>query len=285
MKKTYPLAAVLLLLFFAAGCSTVQRIIGYQQPEVRYTDMSVEGISLEKIDLKFHFEIDNPNRVGITLEEYTYNLLINEYDFLSGSHREQLEIASRGSGTVALPLSLSYREVYQSVSSVARADSFSYRLSTEVGVNIPVYGKSLIPVTVEGSLPRLRMPEVGFVGFDVNSLSFSGVDVTLTLNISNPNPMGMKLSDLNLAASIGGHDLGGIDVSDIAVGSGENIAVPVRMSMSLSGIGGTLMDMLRGNRDFSYEVRGDGLFELDHPAFRDLERLPFHLIGDYRIGN
>jgi len=285
MKKTYPLAAVLLLLFFAAGCSTVQRIIGYQQPEVRYTDMSVEGISLEKIDLKFYFEIDNPNRVGITLEEYTYNLLINEYDFLSGSHREQLEIASRGTGTVALPLSLSYREVYQSVSSVARADSFSYRLSTEVGVNIPVYGKSLIPVTVEGSLPRLRMPEVGFVGFDVNSLSFSGVDVTLTLNISNPNPMGMKLSDLNLAASIGGHDLGGIDVSDIAVGSGENIAVPVRMSMSLSGIGGTLMDMLRGNRDFSYEVRGDGLFELDHPAFRDLERLPFHLIGDYRIGN
>lgn len=285
MKKTYPLAAVLLLLFFAAGCSTVQRIIGYQQPEVRYTDMSVEGISLEKIDLKFHFEIDNPNRVGITLEEYTYNLLINEYDFLSGSHSEQLEIASRGSGTVALPLSLSYREVYQSVSSVARADSFSYRLSTEVGVNIPVYGKSLIPVTVEGSLPRLRMPEVGFVGFDVNSLSFSGVDVTLTLNISNPNPMGMKLSDLNLAASIGGHDLGGIDVSDIAVGSGENIAVPVRLSMSLSGIGGTLMDMLRGNRDFSYEVRGDGLFELDHPAFRDLERLPFHLIGDYRIGN
>ena len=285
MKKTYPLAAVLLLLFFAAGCSTVQRIIGYQQPEVRYTDMSVEGISLEKIDLKFYFEIDNPNRVGITLEEYTYNLLINEYDFLSGSHREQLEIASRGTGTVALPLSLSYREVYQSVSSVARADSFSYRLSTEVGVNIPVYGKSLIPVTVEGSLPRLRMPEVGFVGFDLNSLSFSGVDVTLTLNISNPNPMGMKLSDLNLAASIGGHDLGGIDVSDIAVGSGENIAVPVRMSMSLSGIGGTLMDMLRGNRDFSYEVRGDGLFELDHPAFRDLERLPFHLIGDYRIGN
>ncbi len=285
MKKTYPLAAVLLLLFFAAGCSTVQRIIGYQQPDVRYTDMSVEGISLEQIDLKFHFEIDNPNRVGITLEEYTYNLLINEYDFLSGSHSEQLEIASRGTGTVALPLSLSYREVYQSVSSVARADSFSYRLSTEVGVNIPVYGKSLIPVTVEGSLPRLRMPEVGFVGFDVNSLSFSGVDMTLTLNISNPNPMGMKLSDLNLAASIGGHDLGGIDVSDIAVGSGENIAVPVRMSMSLSGIGGTLMDMLRGNRDFSYEVRGDGLFELDHPAFRDLERLPFHLIGDYRIGN
>jgi len=285
MNKTLPLAAVLLLLLFAAGCSTVQRIMGYQEPDVRYTDMSVEGISLEKIDLKFHFEIDNPNRVGVTLEEYAYSLLINEYDFLSGSHREQLEIASRGSGTVALPLSLSYREVYQSVSSVARADSFSYRLNTEVGVNIPVYGKAMIPVTVEGSLPRLRMPEVGFVGFDVNSLSFSGVDMTLTLNISNPNPMGMKLSDLNLAASIGGHDLGGIDVADIAVSSGENLTVPVRLSMGLSGIGGTLIDMLRGNRDFSYEVKGDGLFELDHPAFRNLERLPFHLTGDYRIGN
>jgi len=285
MNKTLPLAAVLLFLLFAAGCSTVQRIMGYQEPDVRYTDMSVERISLEKIDLKFHFEIDNPNRVGVTLEEYAYSLLINEYDFLSGSHREQLEIASRGSGTVALPLSLSYREVYQSVSSVARADSFSYRLNTEVGVNIPVYGKAMIPVTVEGSLPRLRMPEVGFVGFDVNSLSFSGVDMTLTLNISNPNPMGMKLSDLNLAASIGGHDLGGIDVADIAVSSGENLTVPVRLSMGLSGIGGTLIDMLRGNRDFSYEVKGDGLFELDHPAFRNLERLPFHLTGDYRIGN
>ncbi len=284
MNKTFPLA-VLLLLIFAGGCSTVQRIVGYQEPDVRYTDMSIEGISLEQIDLKFHFEVDNPNRVGVTLEEYAYSLLINEYSFLSGSHSEQLEIASRGSGTIALPLTLSYRELYESISSVAQADSFGYQLNTEVGVNIPVYGKAMIPVTVEGTLPRLRMPQVDFVGFDVNSFSFSGVDMTLTLNIRNPNPMGMKLSDLNLAASIGGYDLGGIDVADLAVGSGENLNVPVRLSMGLSGIGGTLIDMLRGNRDFSYEVKGDGLVELDHPAFRDIKRLPFHLIGDYRIGN
>jgi LEA14-like dessication related protein len=284
MSKTLPLA-VLLLLLFAGGCSTVQRIMGYQEPDVRYTDMSIEGISLEQIDLKFHFEIDNPNRVGVKLEEYAYSLLINEYSFLSGSHSEQLEIASRSSGTIALPLTLSYRDLYESVSSVAQADSFGYRLNTEVGVNIPVYGKAMIPVTVEGTLPRLRMPRVDFAGFDVNSLSFSGVDMTLTLNISNPNPMGMKLSDLNLAASIGGYDLGGIDVADIAVGSGENLTVPVRLSMGFSGIGGTLMEMLRGNRSFSYEVKGDGLVELDHPAFRDIKHLPFHLIGDYRIGN
>ena len=284
MNKTLPLA-LLLLLLFAGSCSTLQRLAGYEEPDIRYTDMSIERLSLEEIDLKFHFEIDNPNRVGVTLEEYAYRFLINDRDFLSGSHREQLEIASRASGSVALPLTLSYRDVYESVSSVARADSFRYTLNTEVGVNIPVYGKTMIPVTVEGSLPRLQMPEVGFAGFDVHSLSFSGVDMTLTLNVSNPNPMGMKLSDLNLAASISGYDLADLSVGDIAVASGANLTVPVRFSMGLSGLGSTLIDMLRGNREFSYEVKGDGLVELDHPAFRDMKRLPFHLIGDYQIGN
>ncbi len=283
MKRTLPL--VILLLLFAGSCSTVQRLAGYQEPDIRYTDVSVEGISLDQIDLKFHFEVDNPNRVGINLEEYAYSLLINEYNFLSGSHREKLEIASRGTGSIALPLTISYRELYESVSSVVRADSFQYTLNTEMGVDIPVYGKMMIPVSVEGSLPRLRMPEVAFSGFDVNSLSFSGVDMTLTLNVTNPNPMGIKLSDLNLAASIGGHDLAGLDVADLSVGSGENLSVPVRFSMGLGGLGSTLIDMLRGSRDFNYEVKGDGLVELDHPAFRDMKRLPFHLTGNYRVTN
>jgi LEA14-like dessication related protein len=283
MVKNLPF--VLILLLFAGSCSTVQQLVGYQEPDVRYTDMTIERLTLDEIDLKFHFEIDNPNRVGVTLEDYTYNLLINDHNFLSGSHREQLEIASQGSGTVALPLTLSYRDVYESVSSVVRADSFSYTLNTEVGVNIPVYGKAMIPVKAEGTLPRLRMPEVGFAGFDVHSLSFSGVDMTLTLNVTNPNPMGMKLSDLNLAASISGYDLAGLDVDDIAVASGANLTVPIRFSMGLGGLGSTLIDMLRGNREFSYEVKGDGLVELDHPAFRDLKRLPFHLVGDYKIGD
>ncbi len=283
MNKSLPI--VLILLLFAGSCSTVQQLAGYQEPDVRYTDVTIERLSLDAIDLKFHFEIDNPNRVGVTLEDYAYNLLINDHNFLSGSHREQLEIASQGSGTVALPLTLSYREVYESVSSVVRADSFNYTLNTEVGVNIPVYGKVMIPVKAEGTLPRLRMPEVGFSGFDVHSLSFSGVDMTLTLNVSNPNPMGMKLSDLNLAASINGHDLAGLNVDDIAVASGANLTVPIRFSMGLGGLGSSLIDMLRGNRDFSYEVTGDGLVELDHPAFRDLKRLPFHLVGDYRISD
>ncbi len=285
MNKTLPLVLLLLLLLVAGSCSTVQRLMGYEEPDIRYTDMSIERLSLEEIDLKFHFEIDNPNRVGVTLEEYAYRFLINDRDFLSGSHREQLEIASQGSGSIALPLTLSYRDVYESVSSIARADSFRYTLNTEVGVNIPVYGKTMVPVTVEGSLPRLQMPEVGFAGFDVHSLSFSGVDMTLTLNVSNPNPMGMKLSDLNLAASISGYDLADLNVGDIAVASGDNLTVPVRFSMGLGGLGSTLIDMLRGNRDFSYEVKGDGLVELDHPAFRDKKRLPFHLMGDYRIAD
>ncbi len=278
------LVFLILLTLLANSCSKLQRIAGYEHPDVRYTDVSVEGLTLENIDLMFHFEIDNPNRVGVKLEEYTYNLLIDDRSFLTGTHQEQLEIGSRSSGTIALPLTLSYRDIYESISSVVQADSFSYTLKTEVGVDIPVYGKTMIPVEAEGTLPRLRMPEVDFAGFDVHSLSFSGVDMTLSIQVRNPNPIGMNLSDLNLAAAISGNKLADLRVDDVSVASGDNVTVPVRFTMGLASLGSTVVDMLRGNQQFNYDVRGDGLVQLDHPAFRDAKRIPFHLTGNYRIG-
>ncbi len=278
------LVFLILLTILTHSCSSLQGIAGFEHPDIRYIDVSVEGLTLENIDLRFHFEIDNPNRVGVKLEEYAYELLINDRSFLTGSHQEQLEIGSRASGSIALPLTLSYHDIYESFSSVIQADSFSYTLKTEVGVDIPAYGKAMIPVEAEGTLPRLRMPEVGFAGFDVHSLSFSGVDMTLSIQVRNPNPMGMNVSDLNLAAAISGNEVADLSVGDISVESGDNVTVPVRFTMGLANLGTTVIDMLRGNQRFNYDIRGDGMVQLDHPAFRDAKRIPFHLTGDYRIG-
>lgn len=275
----------ILLMFTISGCSTIMNIFGYETPEVRYRTMNIENISLDDISLLFHFEIDNPNRAGVRLEEYHYSLLINETDFLTGSHRKQLEIASRSSGQLSLPLTLSYREIYESVSSVVRADSFSYTLKTEVGVVIPLYGTRVIPVEVQGTLPRLRMPRIAFERFEVGSVSFSGVEVTLVLRVTNPNSLGMMLSDVNMAAVIGGHNLAEIRMDDLSVGSGDEVLLPLTFSMGLGSLASSVMDMLRGNQRFEYDIKGSGFVRLDHPAFRERTRLPFHLIGDYRIGN
>ncbi len=276
---------LLVVLLTVSGCSTIRGLAGYESPDVSYKDVSVEGISLESIDLMFHFEVDNPNRVGVKLEEYIYSLAINDSDFLSGTHTEKLEVESRSKATVSLPLTLSYKDLYESVSSVVRSDSFSYALDTEVSVDIPVYGNAKIPVRVEGDLPVLRMPEVAFSRFEVHDFSFSGVDVSLYLDVSNPNPLGMTLSDLNLGATVSGTELADINVGDISFESGENAEVPVRFSFGLGDLGSTVIDMLRGNRKLEYDIRGDGDVKIDHPAFKDKTRLPFHLTGDYMIGD
>lgn len=274
---------LLMVMLAVTSCSTIRGLAGYESPEVSYKNMSVEGISLDSIDLMFHFEIDNPNRVGVKLEEYVYSLAINDRDFLSGTHSKQVEVESRSKATVSLPLTLSYNDLYESVSSVVRSDSFSYALDTEVGVDIPVYGNTTVPVRVEGELPMLRMPEVAFSRLEVHDFSFSGVDVSLFLNVSNPNPLGMTLSDLNLGATVSGTELADISVGDFSFESGENAEVPVRFSMGLGDLGSTAIDMLRGNRKLEYEIRGAGDVKIDHPEFKDKKRLPFHLVGDYMI--
>lgn len=271
---------VVLVATILSGCSLLGEAV-YEAPEVSFRSVSIESISLDHIDVQFHFEVDNPNRVGISLEEYTYKLLVNNNDFLSGSHVEPLEISSRSSSTVALPLRLSYRDIYQSVSSVVRADSFAYRLETEVGLNIPVLGKRAIPVQVEGVLPRLRMPQVEFASFNVNSFSFTEVDVTLNLRVSNPNSVGMSLSGLNAVAQLGGTRLSDIRVDDISLASGEDRQVPIRLRMGVAQAGATLLAMLRGESNLQYDIQGEGEVSIDHPAFGDPARLPFHLIGEY----
>lgn len=276
---------LLVVLLTVTGCSTIRGLAGYESPDVSYKDVSVEGISLESIDLMFHFEVDNPNRAGVKLEEYIYSLSIDESDFLSGTHTEQLEVGSQARGTVSLPLTLSYKDLYESVSSVVRSDSFSFALDTEVLVDIPVYGNAKIPVSVEGNLPLLRMPEVAFSRFEVHDLSFSAVDVSIYLNVSNPNPLGVTMSDLNLGATVSGTELADISVGDISIESGEYAEVPVRFSFAFGDLGSTVMDMLRGNRKLEYEIRGEGDVKIDHPAFNDKTRLPFYLIGDYMIGD
>lgn len=271
---------VLLASTIVSGCSLLGQAV-YEAPDVSYRSVSIESISLDHIDVRFHFEVDNPNRVGISLEEYRYDLLINNNEFLSGSHAEQLEISSRSSSMVALPLRLSYRDIYESFASVVRADSFAYRLETEVGLNIPVLGKRAIPVQVEGVLPRLRMPQIEFASFNVNSFSFTEIDVTLNLSVSNPNSVGMSLSGLNAVAQLGGTRLSDIRVNDITLASGEARQVPIQLRMGVTQAGSTLLAMLRGESNLQYDIKGEGEVSIDHPAFGDPTRLPFHLLGEY----
>lgn len=274
-----------LLAILVAGCSALRGLSDIALPKVAYQDMSIGDISFGSSTLLFDFEITNPNPFGISASQYEYEFLINERSFLSGLQEEQISIGSEGTSTLQVPVSLTFSEIYETVRSLANSDRFSYELSTAVGFDLPGVGMQKIPVKAAGELPIPRIPRFSFGGIDVKEMSLTGAEVEVALNVSNPNPFGISLSNTNYLLNVNGREWLDTALNEtVNLEGSETTLVRIPIRLNASQLGGALADLMRGNSTFDYELEGSAQVSAEIAEGVNLsEELPFDLSGQYTM--
>jgi LEA14-like dessication related protein len=145
-----------LAVFLLSGCSTIKSALDIQNP--RYSIRNIHPrldiaipLSASSVDIDFALEVDNPNRVGLRLDQIDFNLFINDSRVLDSISQQNINIPANGRGDVQLRTRIGYQNIRslwtEIVDIVSGRQRAKYELRGNAYYNTPV-GRLRLPVSV-----------------------------------------------------------------------------------------------------------------------------------------
>lgn len=122
------------------------------RPAVALQSVEVTGIRLAEADLSFRVEVTNPNRWGVTITVLDYSLYLNERPVAHGRLADPVAVPGRGSVSMDLPVTASFKDLEIGLRSLFRAEPVDYRL--EGTLTVAAWGgRYEFPFNRKGSIP------------------------------------------------------------------------------------------------------------------------------------
>lgn len=166
MKRNLTLGSALALvsiaagaaLLFLSGCAAVQSALDIENPRYAIRDVRPRvdiaiPLSASSIDLDFALEVDNPNRVGLRLDQIDFNLFINDTRVLDSISQQDIRIPANGIGDVRLRTRIGYqniRSIWGEVVNMIQGNRARYEIRGNAYYDTPV-GRLKFPLTVYSS--------------------------------------------------------------------------------------------------------------------------------------
>ena len=249
------------------GCKTLQDLAeNIEKPQVSVTGVRVTGFDFSEIELTYDITVDNPNALSLQMLSYAYDLDINDKTFISGKQPNTTRIEASGESTFQVPVTLDYQEVYSAFASLANSDDARYSFSSTFAFDVPVLGRTEVPVQKKGSLPLARIPKVGVQGLEVNNVSLSSADLTLNLEFFNPNAFGLKVEDFDYSLEINGNQWAkgnALGQTEIAPEKSTRLSIPISLNTTQMGL--SAYRIITGSRSVDYQLIGNFTFGTTHP--------------------
>ena len=138
-----------------SGCAAVQSALNIQNP--RYSIRNIRPrvdvalpLSASSIDIDFAIEVDNPNDVGLHLDQIDFDLFINDSRILDSVSQQNIRIPANGRGDVLLNTRIGYdsvRSLWSQLVSVIQGNRARYEVRGNAYYNTPI-GRMKFPVSV-----------------------------------------------------------------------------------------------------------------------------------------
>ena len=245
---------VVFTIFNIISCATLNQLSKMQQPRVQVTNVRFAGLNFDGIDLVFDIEVQNPNSLGINLSAFDYDLKINGNGFLAGSNQNGLRIAANGREVINFPVSLNFKEIYNTFSGIQQKDSSDYELNLGFAFNVPVIGDVRVPVSHSGNLPNIKLPKVKVDGLKVAKLNLTGAELELKLAVDNPNFFGINLNKLNYNFAVNNSTWGsGVAEQLLTVGEKSTGIVRIPLQLNFLEMGMSIYNLLTNNQPLDYQ--------------------------------
>ncbi|QTA79160.1 WHy domain-containing protein [Desulfonema limicola] len=244
------------------GCAALQQLI--DKPEVKFQGMSLKNISLFEAVPVFKFIIINPNPMGISVHQVTYNLTINDLKFIKGVSDQQTRIKAASSGILELPISFNYMDVFKSASEFIGSDKAEYNLSGSIGI-----GPFSIPYENKGEFEVPDLPALALKSVKISSLSLKGASIVFDLELENNKDFAIDLSTLDYSIKLDGKDfIKGIqtNISPVRQNSRLNLEIPLELNFFELG---TSVYKVFKDSSADYELSGSMKFNIPKIGTRD----------------
>jgi LEA14-like dessication related protein len=119
------LVTMCLMLLGACG------VIDLQKPKVQVTSAQYQRLSLKTGRLNTRLSVTNPNNFTLPIKALSYQLYLNDKEFLSGNTSKGLELAAAETRQIDLPIDISYQKLLDSLGSAVAMGRIRYQLRGE----------------------------------------------------------------------------------------------------------------------------------------------------------
>lgn len=218
---------VVTMVVIISACSTLQKELSnyVKEPEVTYKSIAIGKMSMEAIELIPTFNVTNKNDFSLPISAITYELSLNNKKMLAGESDDIGTLSANAEKDVSLSLDLT-KETISSLQQLLFKDK---KLDYQIKGGVKAMG---LTIPFERSA-TLYVPDVTINDLQVNSATFSELDIVLSVDIDNKNDFSLPLEDVNYAVSSKGKKLfqGGLESQKIAQGK-TTIELPLTIKPS-----------------------------------------------------
>ena len=277
------IGGLILMLMQLFGCATLQQLANIQQPTVDVQNVRFTGMSFDALDLAFDLKITNPNPISASLAGFEYDFQIADASFLKGNQDKQLTLQANGESILEIPLTLNFKDLYNTFQALKNQDSSAYKLVCGLSFNLPVLGPTRIPVSKSGSLPNLKLPDVSIGSLKLNKISLTGADLDLKLNVKNANTFSFLLNKLNYDFAVNGKTwVKGLSQNQMQVKEKAESAIAIPISLNFLEMGTAIYQMINGNQKLNYQLKGNVDLNSSLPMLGQVS-LPLDRVGEINI--
>ncbi|MED5369452.1 MAG: LEA type 2 family protein [Myxococcota bacterium] len=260
MKRALAVLSLLPALTACEGWEDVN--LDPYKPTVSFQDLDVNDVNWEGVDADFVFAVENPNPVSVELAHFDYGLAFEQVDWLSGDNPDGLVLAASGGSDLALPVAFQYSDLWEMVQAIRGKDDIDFGLSGSFGFDSPA-GVITLPYDEAGDFPAPRKPDIQLNTLQLQSLSLSGAELELTLDVDNAHGSRLDFLGLDYDLALAGVDLGQGSVQSLGSVEGDSskrLAIP--LEISFQGAAGALYSAFQGEK---LKVDLDATVDVDTP--------------------
>jgi LEA14-like dessication related protein len=251
VKTLLMIAAVALL----AGCETLRALLTVQTPDVRVTGVEITALSFDGVEVTAELDVSNPNPIGVTLTGFSYEFFVEGNRFVGGDFAEGIQIDPDASSTLRVPVAIEFGELLRTVQSLKDKSEAAYVIAIDPRFELPVIGEVSVPVAAEGTFPVVRLPDVQLTTVRLESLTLSGADLALELEVSNPNTFGVELGSLQYAFAVNGNPwVDGSSSGAQTIGAQRDSRVVIPFSVRFLSVGRAVYRLLTGDDTLDYTL-------------------------------
>ena len=261
--------ALLTPLILLASCKSLGQLgdaLSPYTPKLKFNQLALKGLDFTKIEVEFIFDLHNPNPLAVKLDTFSYDLGLEGVQVVKGTNNEGIQLKSYGDTQLAIPVSLTFANLFELVKNVQGKDDLGFSIGGELGFKTPV-GMARVPFKEEGRFPVVHAPSISLEGLRMGKVDLLKQTASLQLDLGVGNPgsgKAVSFAGFEYGLAMGGAKVASgtkNDIPEVAGGKKQVISLPI--DIDLKSAAKTLVGAITGKK--AIDVKLDGKVQVGTP--------------------
>jgi len=251
----------------------------FETPKLALKKIEFQDISFTGMNLNIILLVDNPNSIGLTINEFRYKLMIEDVLVLDGHQDNKTKILGKRVSEINIPARVDFDGLSDSILNIYQKESLEYELNGYLKIASPIGGLRFNFEDYDfhkGKIPIPKVPKINVRELRIKEFSLTTVELELVFDLKNTNKFSFKLRELRYKFSLNQFTLSKARVqSDNELAPGEELEFKIPIKLKMMNLGKGILNILRQRR-IKYKLYLNLIVDSDRGDIK----LPLKVNGD-----